>query len=140
MEFEYNLMDNILNLHDDLKKKHINMVIIRHSKSMIQNQETYTRRVSGDRVLHHAVYKVLYPEYDKTFISDSYSECKQRTHKAIYRFENYTRKVSQNYNKQCWILKCDIRKFFASIGSKYIIKILEQKILDRDILNLTSKT
>lgn len=137
MEFEYNLMDNIFDLHSDLKNK----TYIHSSYSAFKINDPKPRDIHKasvrDRVLHHAVYKVLYPEYDKTFISDSYScRINKGTHKAIYRFEKYTRKVSQNYTKQCWVLKCDIRKFFASVDQNILIKILEQKIVDKDILNL----
>jgi retron-type reverse transcriptase len=137
MEFEYNLMDNILNLHDDLKNKTYKHGDYQAFKINDPKPRDIHKASVRDRVLHHAVYKILYPEYNKTFISDSYScRVNKGTHKAIYRFEKYTRKVSQNYTRQCWILKCDIRKFFASIDQNTLIKILEQKILDRDILNL----
>lgn len=137
MQFEYDLMNNILSLHNDLKNK----TYIHGSYTAFKINDPKPRDIHKasvrDRVLYHAVYKILYPEYDKTFISDSYScRINKGTHKSINRFEVYTRKVSQNYTRQCWVLKCDIKKFFASINQNILIKILEQKIVDRDILNL----
>ena len=80
---------------------------------------------------------VLYPYFDTKFIHDSYS-CRvgKGTHRALYRFESFSRRVSKNYTKQCWVLKCDIRKFFASIDHDILCRILEKHILDRDILCL----
>lgn len=90
-----------------------------------------------DRLLHHALYRKLYPFFDTTFIADSYS-CRDNkgTHRAIRRFDVSARKVSKNYTRTCWVLKCDIRKFFASIGHNILLNILEARIEDKDILEL----
>lgn len=87
--------------------------------------------------MHRAVYRILYPFFDKTFISDSFS-CRndKGTHKAINIFRDFGRKVSKNNTKQCWILKCDIKKFFASIDQNILIKILEKHINDENTINL----
>jgi len=53
------------------------------------------------------------------------------THKAINRFKEFGRKVSKNNTKQCFVLKCDIRKFFASIDHSILIKILNKNIQDK---------
>jgi hypothetical protein len=57
-------------------------------------------------------------------------------HRAINRFRNFGRIVSRNNTKQCWILKCDIRKFFASVDQNILIEILQKHISDQDIINL----
>jgi retron-type reverse transcriptase len=55
-------------------------------------------------------------------------------HKAIKRFQAFSRQVSKNNTKTCWILKCDIRKFFASIDHKILLEILNRFIIDKDIV------
>ena len=50
------------------------------------------------------------------------------THRAINRFREYGRKVSCNNTQTVWILKCDIRKFFANINHTILIGILNKKI------------
>lgn len=92
-----------------------------------------------DHLLHHAVYRILYPFFYKTFIADSFS-CRNNkgTHKAINRFRQSTYKVSENKTKSCWILKCDIKKFFASIDQN-ILKVLlysQYILLLKDICDL----
>lgn len=137
MEFEYNLMNNILDLHSDLKNKIYSHGDYYAFKVNDPKPRDIHKASVRDRVLHHAVYKILYPLYDKTFIADSYScRVNKGTHRAIYRFEKHTRKVSQNYTGQCWVLKCDIRKFFASVDQSTLLTILQKKIVDRDILYL----
>lgn len=87
-----------------------------------------------DRVLHHAVYRILYPFFDNAFIYDSYS-CRENkgTHKALERFKKFCFMVSRNHTRTCWVLKCDIRKFFASVDQEVLLGILSTYIRDADI-------
>ena len=92
------------------------------------------------RLLHHAIYRVLYPYFDKKFIGDSYScRLNKGTHKAIGRFRYLSRKVSKNNTKQCWILKCDIKKFFASIDHSTLLYIIGKYIEDENVTWLLSQ-
>ncbi len=67
--------------------------------------------------------------------ADSYS-CRRGkgVHKALHRFRYFFRKVSKNNRKTCWVLKCDIKKFFASIDHDILFKILNVYIPDKDIV------
>lgn len=88
-----------------------------------------------DRLLHHAICRILYPLFDKKFIYDSYS-CRlgKGTHRGIERLKCFGRKVSKNNTKTVWVLKCDVKKFFASIDQNVLKNILEKYIQDSDIL------
>lgn len=139
-EFEMNLMKNIIALHGELKNKtygHGGYLAFNISDPKPRNIHKASVR---DRLLHHAVYRILYPCFDRLFIHDSYS-CRvgKGTHRAIKRFEEFSRKVSKNNTKQCWVLKCDIRKFFASIHQGTLIGILEKHIADKDVIWLLSE-
>lgn len=130
-------MRNLISLHHDLKNKtyiHGGYIAFNISDPKPRNIHRATVR---DRVVHRLLYKELYSYFDKKFIFDSYSCRKNKgTHKAILRFEKFTRKVSKNYTKQCFVLKCDVKKFFASIDHKILKEILAQHIQDEDLLNL----
>ena len=135
--FSFYLMDNILQLHEDLKKH-----LYKHDgyecfKVNDPKPRTIHKALVGDRLLHHAVYYILYPFFDKTFIADSFS-CRNNkgTHKAINRFREFGYIVSRNNTRTCWVLKCDIKKFFASINQDILIKILQKYISDKDIIDL----
>lgn len=52
------------------------------------------------------------------------------------RFRKFTRKVSKNNTRTCWVLKCDIRKFFASIDQKILLGIATKFIPDERIIGL----
>jgi predicted RNA-binding protein len=47
--------------------------------------------------------------------------------------------VSKSNNHTCWILKCDIRKFFASIDQLALIEVMKRHITDPDIIWLVEK-
>ena len=136
-EFQFNLMDNILSLHYDLsngKYRHggYQEFNISDPKPRIIHKATVR-----DRLLHRAVYRILYPFFDDTFIADSFS-CRndKGTHKAMKRFLAFSRIVSKNNTRTCWVLKCDIKKFFASIDQTTLIKILDERIADKRIISL----
>ena len=135
--FSLRLMDNIFNLYYELSNyiyKHggYQQFKINDPKPRIVHKASVR-----DRLLHHAVHRKLYPFFDKKFIADSYSCRNNRgTHKALNQFRKYCRNISKNNTRQCWILKCDIKKFFVSIDQQMLVEILQKHILDKNIVGL----
>jgi len=139
-EFCRNLMANVLSLRHDLVSgayKHSPYEAFNISDPKPRNIHKASVR---DRLLHHAIYRQLYPFFDRTFIADSYS-CRigKGTHRAISRFHDFGRRVSLNDARICWILKCDIRKFFASIDHACLAQIIGHYIPDLQIRLLLSR-
>jgi retron-type reverse transcriptase len=139
-QFQLRLMEHIEKLHMELANKtyiHGGYHAFNISDPKPRNIHKATVR---DRLLHHAVYRVLYPFFDFTFIADSYS-CRLRkgTHRAMNQFRNFGYKVSKNNTKTVWVLKCDIRKFFASIDQGVLYNILKTYTPDQDILWLLER-
>jgi retron-type reverse transcriptase len=135
--FERHLMDNLLALHEDLASgRYVHGGYKAFRISDPKPRQIHKASVR-DRVLHHAIYRQLYPFFDKTFIADSFS-CRigKGTHKALDRFREFGGKVSRNHTRTCWVLKCDIKKFFASIDQAILLGILEMYIPDQKILEL----
>jgi retron-type reverse transcriptase len=135
--FQLRLMDNILQLYHDLENNTYKHGDYQQFKINDPKPRTIHKATVRDRLLHHAVYRILYPFFDKTFISDSFS-CRNNkgAHRALIRFEEFSCIVSKNNTRTCWILKCDIKKFFASVDQITLIKILEKRINDEDTINL----
>ena len=139
-ELSLNLMDNLFSLRDDLihhTYRHGGYQAFNISDPKPRNIHKATVR---DRVLHHAIHRVLYPFFDKMFIADSFS-CRlgKGTHKAINRLRSFAYIVSKNNTRTCWVLKCDIQKFFASIDHETLKDILKRRIEDGDALWLLDK-
>ena len=93
-----------------------------------------------DRLLHNAIYRKLYPFFDRTFIADSHSCRKDKgTHRAIERFRTFAYKPSKNHTRTVWVLKCDIRKFFASIDQQILLDTVGRYVPDVGIRGLISE-
>ena len=139
-DFQYRLSDNIYALHRELKDKtytHGDYYAFNISDPKPRNIHKASVR---DRLLHHALYRMLYPFFDRTFITDSYS-CRvgKGTHKAMRTFRRYAFAASKNNTRTLWVLKCDIRKFFASIDHRILSELLRQRIPDQAIFWLLNE-
>lgn len=134
-EFGMHLMDNVFALHADLTHHtywHGGYQAFNISDPKPRNIHKASVR---DRLVHHALYRALYPFFNRTFIADSYScRLKKGTHKALDRFRAFSYNVSKNHTRTAWVLKCDIRKFFASIDQTILMDILRIYIPDDEIL------
>lgn len=136
-EFQHRLMDNVLALHEDLKSGEYKHGPYYPFKINDPKPRDIHKALVRDRLFHHALYRTLYPFFDRTFIADSYS-CRENkgTHRAMARFKEFTHKVSKNSTRTCWVFKCDIRKFFASIDHQILKDILHSYIKDEQILSV----
>jgi len=135
--FEFNLEENIFRLHRDLKNK-----TYRHGRYYSFNiSDPKPRNIHKaqvrDRVVHHAIFQVLNPIFEDGFIPTSFS-CRidYGTHKGVRVLQSVLRKVSRNGTRQCFALKCDIKKFFDTIDHDILFSILTRKIRDADTNNL----
>lgn len=140
IQFQAELAANIAGLYADLKSKtyaHGPYSAFNISDPKPRNIHKATVR---DRVLHHLIYKELYWYFHTRFIFDSYS-CRRGkgTHRALNRFRDFAQKVSKNHTRTCFVLKGDIKKFFASVDHAVLMKILELHIADSDIRELINK-
>jgi len=135
--FSLHLSDNILKLHQELADKTYHHSSYTAFKINDPKPRDIHKASVQDRLLHHAIYRILYSFFDSKFIFDSYSCRREKgTHRAINRFRDCSRKVSRNHTRTAWVLKCDIRKFFANIDHKILLNILNRHIQDKDIVLL----
>ena len=104
-----------------------------------------------DRVIHHALVRVIDPIFDKIFIYDS---CANRKGKgnlfALKRFDEFKRKVSSNgkivqnkFNNNNYVkgycFKADIKHYFQEVDHDVLINSIKKKIQDKDVLWLINK-
>jgi len=136
-EFQLHLMDNILSLRADLINGTYQHGGYEHFKISDPKPRDIHKACVRDRLVHHAIYRQLYPFFDRTFVADSFS-CRdgKGTLAAINRFRRFASAVSKNNTRTCWVLKCDIRKFFANIDHATLMEMLASHIPDQKILTL----
>jgi len=138
-EFEFRLEDNLFQLHQDLKSKkykhneYVGFYIYDPKKRHIH------KATVRDRIVHHAIHRKFYLIFNPTFIFASYSSRKEKgIHRAIIKLDNMLRTVYQARGK-CFVLKCDIKKFFPTIDHKILVKIISKRIKDKNALWLIKK-
>jgi len=100
-------------------------------------REPKERRVAAapfrDRVLHHALVRVLEPIFENRFIEDSFACRKGRgTHAAMRRAQHFAKRYR-------YALKCDIRKYFPSIDHAVLLSQLGRVVADRRLLDLIGR-
>jgi len=135
IKFQKNLYKELITLKEELillkySPKPLKKFIIRDPKTRVIRKSKFR-----DRIVHHALVNILEPIYEDIFISDSYANRKFKgTSGALKRFDEFKRKVSENNNKKCFVLKADIKHFFDSVNHKRLLNILKRKIKDNKIL------
>lgn len=93
-----------------------------------------------DRIVHRLVSRGLEEIFEPAFIENSYSSRKYKgTHKGVKALRKMALGLSGNNWQTVWALKCDIKKFFASVNHKILLEILSRKIQDNNFLLLIEK-
>ncbi len=138
--FERHLEDNLFSLYEELQ----NRTYTPGSYTGFFITDPKVRQIHKasikDRIVHHIVSRGLEEIFEPTFIAHSFSCRKNKgTHKGVMSLYAFARKVSKNNTRACWALKCDIRKFFASVNHEILFKILSKKIDDTDYLTILKK-
>jgi len=138
--FQGNLFDNIISLQRELLNKTYQHGAYQAFNISDPKPRNIHKATVRDRLLHHLLYRETYKYFDSHFIYDSYS-CRPEkgTHRAIRRFAELIGSVSANDKMTVWVLKCDIRKFFASIDHQILKNILSGYIEDQELLWLFGK-
>lgn len=135
--FGLKIEDNLFALHEDLATG-----AYRHGgyEAFIVNDpkpRNIHKASVCDRVLHHAVVRVIEPLFERKFIYDSYACRKGKgTHEAVERFRSFAWKVSRNNTRTVWVLKCDIRRFFDSVNHRVLLDLLARELGDPKALAL----
>ena len=86
-----------------------------------------------DRVVHHALTQVLEPIFERRFSARSYA-CRVGfgAHRAL-------EEAARGFRSCAWVLKCDIRKYFASINHALLLEQLGRVIKCRETLALCAR-
>lgn len=139
-ELERNLEINIFKLREDLlagQYQHGSYeAFIVHDPKRRQIHKASVR----DRLLHQAVTDVIEPFFEKHFIFDSFS-CRRGkgTHAGVKRLQKFLRQASRNNTQTVYVLKCDVKQFFASVNHNKLLNLLSIKITDKKILDILEK-
>ena len=137
MIFEQQLEDNLFEIRDELVADSYRHSPYEPFTIHDPKQRTIHKALVRDRVVHQAIVNVIEPIFETRFIHDSYS-CRvgKGTHAAVARLRTMLRSASKNDSRTVYALKCDIRKFFATVNHDILLRLLETRIQDTKTLSL----
>jgi retron-type reverse transcriptase len=117
MEFDLDYEKNLLQLEEEIKTGNYK---ISPANCFIKNNPVKREIIAADfrdRVVHHLIYNHIEKLFEDIFIHDSYSYRKGKgTLFGIKRLDHFIRSVSENYQKDCYVLKLDIKGYFMNIN------------------------
>jgi retron-type reverse transcriptase len=86
-----------------------------------------------DRVVQHAIYRVVMPLFERTFIDQSFA-C--RPGKGTHAASEYVHQALLACDGDDYVLQLDIRRFFYSINRSVLLGLIERRIKDRRLLDV----
>jgi len=126
LRFEKHLEKNVFELIDEIYQGKYQLG---RSIAFIVNKPVKREIFAADfrdRVVHHWLINKLNPLFEKIFIPDSYA-CRvgRGTHYGVQRADTFIKSCSENYSKDCYILKLDVQGFFMHINRNLLYNMLE---------------
>jgi len=91
-------------------------------------------RLFRDRVVQHAIFAAIEPIWEARFVSGSYA-CRigKGTHAGADKAQEMLRQCLREHG-EVFVLKADIRKYFASIDHEILLNLLRRRIVDKRIM------
>ena len=138
MRFSVELDSHLNSLYKELEERRYKVSGYRLIYIYVPKKRLIMALQFRDRVLQWAIYRVLNPLYEKTYIKDSYACIKDRgREKAAARLQYWLRQVGRK-PVQYYYLKLDISKFFYRVDHEILLEILKRRIKDPKLINLFS--
>ena len=135
IRFEENLEKNLLDLHYELKSltykpRPLKTFVLRDPKTRVISKSDFR-----DRIVHHALISKTGEIFEKQFIYDSCAGQKGKgTLFALKRFDEFSRKVTNNFTTCGFCLKADIKHYFQNINHEKLMEIIGRRIKDGVVL------
>jgi len=127
-EFNLKLEDELLTIQEQLRQKTYQVGQYKHFYIFDPKKRLISALPYRDRVVQHALCNVIEPIFDRAFIPASYACRKNKgSHKAVSLFSGFCRSNS-------YVLKCDIKSYFASIDHDLLYDLVAKKIKDSQTL------
>ena len=126
--FNLNLENELLCLQKELQNKTYQIGSYKQFYIYDPKKRLVSAAPYRDRVVQHALCDVIEPIFDRTFVYDSYACRKGKgSHEAVERFTEFSRKND-------YVLKCDVKSYFASIDHEALWQFILGKIKDKQAL------
>lgn len=139
LDFEFNLENYIVNLVEKIRNNQYRLGQYREFKIYEPKERIIKALPYIDRVVHQwYIHEFIKPYIVPKLIKDTYACFDGRgTHKAVAMVQKYMR-IMKRENKEYYILKMDIKKFFYNIDHEILMNILIKYIKDKKLLAFTA--
>lgn len=128
-QFEADLEANLVSLHEHLLRGTWQPGQPRRFMVRDPKWREITAPPFADRIVHHAIVRVIEPLFERRFIHDSYACRKGKgTHAAVMRAQAFLRRAKRRWGDGAYILKCDVKSFFASIRHDILLERMARVI------------
>lgn len=132
-QFEKRLGYNLKRLHDSIHENSYHPEPYFEFTVYEPKKRTIFAPAFADLVVQHAIYRIVYPVFNPTFIDQSFACRKGKgTHKAA----DYAQRALQLSRNESYTLKLDIRKFFYSIDRSILEILIKKRIKDSRLVNV----
>lgn len=136
IRFNMDLDENMISLYRDLRDRNYRPQGYRLIYITVPKKRLIMALQYRDRVLQWALYRLLNPMYERTYINDSYGCRKDKgREKAAARLQYWLRQTDRKPERY-YYLKLDISKFFYRVDHETLLNILKKKIKDKVLLDL----
>lgn len=134
LKFNINLEENLIIIQNELIYKTYEVGKYKQFYICEPKKRLIMALPFKDRVIQWAIYRHLYPIYDKQFIYDSYG-CRvgKGTHRAADRLQYWLQQVDRRQQKY-YYLKLDISKYFYRVNHAILLDILRKRIEDKELM------
>ncbi len=121
--FEHDLEANLINLHEHLLRGTWKPGEPRRFWVRDPKWREITAPPFPDRIVHHALVRVVEPLFERRFIHDSYA-CRRGkgTHLAVQRTQYFLRRAKRRWGDAAYIVKIDVKSYFASIDHDILLR------------------
>jgi retron-type reverse transcriptase len=122
LAFNYQRETELLCLQNELESKTYRPGAYRTFEIVEPKRRLISAAPYRDRVVHHALCNIIVPLVKPSFIYDSYANrVGKGSHRALDRFIRFAR-------CSCFVLQCDLQKYFPSIDHEILKTIIRHKI------------
>ncbi|MEO1766806.1 reverse transcriptase/maturase family protein [Thiobacter aerophilum] len=127
--FEADLEANLVSLHEHLLRGTWQPGRARRFWVRDPKWREITAPPFADRIVHHAIVRVIEPLFERRFIHDSYACRRGRgTHAAVMRAQAFLRRAKRRWGEGAYVVKCDVKSYFASIRHDVLIERIARVI------------
>jgi len=136
MDFEMHLEDHLFRLFEQLRVGRYRHLLYKFFQIFDNKKRDIHKAEIIDRIVHQIVYDHLLSIFEPIFIRDSYAS---RIDKGQYRAIDTLRyfiKLAGDRDGDCYVLKCDVRKYFDSIDQKILADLIGEKVFCDETMDI----